>query len=152
MKSGASEAGDKMSFLQLMSVVGPSICLVHCLVMPILLGVLPVVGRNGLAHAVSDQVIAMIIVPICLLAIVPGYLQHRKKRVLVLLALGLAFVFLGSFLTRSILGGASEIPVCILGSICLITSSLVNRRLTGHGGTCNHDHRIEMAPTVVQAD
>jgi len=68
MKSGTREAGDKMSFLQVMSVLGPSICLVHCLVMPILIGVLPMLGRNCLAHAVSDEVLALIIVPIWFVA------------------------------------------------------------------------------------
>ena len=58
-----------------------SLCLVHCVGLPILLALLPFWGA---AYAPNEQVhwlLTLIAVPVGGLALIPGYLRHREKRI-----------------------------------------------------------------------
>ncbi|MBX9879296.1 MAG: MerC domain-containing protein [Candidatus Obscuribacterales bacterium] len=125
------------AFCNVLSVVGPSVCIVHCLTMPILLAVLPAFGLSRSVFGLSDQTIALIILPLCALAIIPGYFKHGKKRVLASMCFGFSLVIFGSFFADNLLGPSGEIPVNVLGSVFLITASVLNHRLRSCFG---HDH------------
>lgn len=125
------------AFCNVLSVVGPSVCIVHCLAMPILLAVLPAFGLSRSFFGLSDQTLALIILPLCALAIIPGYLKHGQKKVLVFMSLGFSLVIFGSFFAESLFGHIGEIPVNVLGSIFLIAASVTNHRLRSCFG---HDH------------
>lgn len=125
------------AFCNVLSVVGPSVCIVHCLAMPVLLAVLPAFGLSRSVFGLSDQTIALIILPLCALAIIPGYLKHGKKRVLASMCLGFSLVIFGSFFAEKLWGHSGEIPINVLGSVFLITASVLNHRLRSCFG---HDH------------
>lgn len=54
------------------------ICLVHCLILPFFLISLPLLARYYLTHPLSHFVLAIIIIPIALIALFKGYGQHKK--------------------------------------------------------------------------
>lgn len=137
MESNSSWMEKGAAFCNVLSVVGPSVCIVHCLAMPVLLAVLPAFGLSRNFFGVSDQTIALIILPLCALAIIPGYFKHGKKRVLTAMSLGFSLVIFGSFFADNVCGHTAEIPINVMGSVFLIAASVMNHRLRSCFG---HDH------------
>ncbi len=120
--------GTKSSAVEFMSIVGPSVCLVHCLATPLVVGLLPLIGTKHSLLGLNEQMLALIVVPLCTLALVPGYLKHGQKTVLGFMTAGIVLVLFGSFFADQVIAKGSELPISILGSICLIRAALLNRR------------------------
>ncbi len=132
MESNTSWSERGAAFCNVLSVVGPSVCIVHCLAMPVLLAVMPAIDLG-----ISDETLALIILPFCALAITLGYLKHGQKKVLASMCIGLSLVIFGSFFAENMIGPAGEIPINVLGSVFLIAASVMNHRLRSCFG---HDH------------
>lgn len=126
----------KSSVVEFMSIVGPSVCIVHCLATPLLLGLLPIIGTQYPVLGLNEQMLALIVVPLCALALVPGYLKHRQKEMLGFLCAGIVFILFGSFLADKVIAKGSELPISVLGSICLIRAALLNRRFCHCAAHC----------------
>ncbi len=128
--------------LNVLAVAGPSLCIVHCLAMPLLVAMLPVVGSHGMLAGVDEQMIALAVVPLCALAIVPGFLKHGRKRVVVMMLAGMACVLFGSFAADHVIQLGAEAPVVVLGSLLLASAGLLNIKLTACKQQCAfHAHR-----------
>ena len=120
------------------------LCLIHCLLTPILLILLPSLSflTSESEHEWLHRILLAVLPLLALAAFVPGYFRHRDKRVfywglpgIVLLAIGVV-VFEGQI--------GAQASVTIAGSLFLIRSHLLNRELcacceTGHDHT--HDSR-----------
>ncbi len=129
--------------LEILGVLAPVLCLVDCIVVPLALLVLPFVGVTHVMHGMSDQLLTLLMVAICVPAVVPGFLKHRQVRVLALMAAGFGAIFFAN-----IIGGAVDETVHFLltacGSACLIKANWDNRRLSRVSASescCSHDHR-----------
>ena len=129
--------------LEILGVLAPILCLVDCIVVPLALLVLPFVGVTHVMHGMSDQLLTLLMVAICVPAVVPGFLKHRQVRVLALMAAGFGAIFFAN-----IIGGAVDETVHFLltacGSACLIKANWDNRRLarvSASESCCSHDHR-----------
>jgi hypothetical protein len=118
----AATLGDRSAILL------SGLCLVHCLVLPIVAATLPWLawldGNENWVH----RGLLLAIVPISLLALASGCRRHRDRRVLLL---GLAALGLLSF---AALAGAAlprpwlETALTVLGSVALAASHLLNLR------------------------
>jgi hypothetical protein len=129
--------------LEILGVLAPILCLVDCIVVPLALLVLPFVGVTHVMHGMSDQLLTLLMVAICVPAVVPGFLKHRQVRVLALMAAGFGAIFFAN-----IVGGAVDETVHFLltacGSACLIKANWDNRRLSRVSASescCSQDHR-----------
>ncbi|MGE3682785.1 MAG: MerC domain-containing protein [Bdellovibrionales bacterium] len=67
------------------------VCIVHCLLTPLLVILVPFVGES-LAHSWFHVLIALLVVPVAIWALWTGYRRHHQARVLGLGAIGLAFI------------------------------------------------------------
>ena len=114
--------------LEVLSIVAPIICLFDCIVLPAITILLPFVSFKQMMHGVSDQMIAMIVLAICMTAIVPGFLKHRNKRVLVLFASGISLLFFVSFAGER-LDHFLHMSMTIAVSFLLIKANLENKKL-----------------------
>ena len=70
------------------------VCAVHCLVMPILIPLLPLVAGSFLAGETTESVILTVTLLIAAPTLFRGYLRHRKFRVPAIFLLGLLFLAL----------------------------------------------------------
>lgn len=104
-----------------------SLCAIHCLVTPLLVLALPVMGEFFEQEWVH-LAMALFVVPVGLFAFWSGYKHHRQQKVFALGVLGLSMV-----------GGASVAPhewvefwgtdiITVIGSIFLIVAHVLNRR------------------------
>ncbi len=115
-------------------IVLTSLCLVHCLVLPFLIAILPMLG----AHFAPDErihwALSYLATPVAVLALWPGYRQHGRRSVMLVGFIGLAMIFVGPLVSR-LSGELAEQVVTGLGGFELIGAHLMNRRLLG---CCKH--------------
>lgn len=130
-----TNTGSVRSVLETLSVVGPVICLVDCVVIPLVLALLPLSGIHHIYHGVFDQALAFIVVAICAPVIGTGFFKHRRKRVLILMSLGFGMMFFANFLGHCI-DDTLHTVVTVVGSILLIKANLDNKRFSKCG--CHH--------------
>jgi len=112
--------------------VGPWVsiaCAIHCMVSPIILGLLPMV------HASEAIETGLIVASVAIGAITigAGYREHRKQRVLVLLAFSLVFLTARFFVAQRF-----ETAAVITGAMLMAAAQFLNVRLQRH--CCHHDH------------
>ena len=115
-----------------LTTVGPWVsvaCAIHCMISPIILGMLPMVH---LSDAIETSLIAFSIL-IGVLTLGAGYREHRRARVLVLLALSIAFL-IGKYGVRE----ALETPMVVAGELLMAGAQFLNLRLQRH--CCRHHH------------
>lgn len=122
--------------LNVLAIAGPSLCIVHCLAMPLLVALLPVIGLRGALAGLNEQMISLAVVPLCALAIVPGFLKHGRKRVVAMMLAGMACVLFGSFAADHVIQLGAETPVVVLGSLLLAAAGLLNIKLTACKQEC----------------
>lgn len=138
---------EKPTIWQWLSIIGPSVCAVHCLAMPLIIAVLPIMGMKGLPLGLNEQVLALLVIPLCLMGLIPGYLRHRRKYVLYMMATGFSFIIFGSYWADSLLTNGAEVPFNLIGASILIVTSVTNYRLTHshahvHGACQAHQQNI----------
>lgn len=79
------------SFLDRLGISASLICLVHCLLTPVLIFSMPVAGQY-LSHQNFHLIIAVLVFPVAILALWMGYKIHHIKRILFFGGIGLAFI------------------------------------------------------------
>lgn len=115
-----------------LSKVGPWVsiaCAIHCMVSPILLAVLPIVP----ASEPIELALIGVSVAIGMITLLAGYREHRKARVLGLLALSLAFLGARFFVDERF-----ETASVVTGAMLMAIAQFMNVRLQRH--CCAHDH------------
>lgn len=128
------------SALEVLSIVGPIVCLVDCVVIPVLLMVLPLVGVHQIFHGMGDQLLLLLVLAICTPTITAGFLKHRRKSVMVLMVVGFALMFCANFAGHAI-DETLHLALSVLGSTLLIRANIVNRRLQKSSSSCcGHHH------------
>lgn len=105
------------------------ICLVHCLLLPLALVVVPLSALIVTWHEEVHVVFAGLLIPTTALAAYQGYRRHRQRRVLWWFGLGLSLVLIASFPGHEVLGVLGGTIVTMLGSILLIGGHWQNWRL-----------------------
>jgi len=115
-------------------IIASAICLVHCLAMPFLIALLPVLGLQFLESHESHLVLAAFIWAFALLAIVPSYLKHKKIPVLVGMCVGLGLVTFGVMYGHQFFGENGEMGCLVTGNLMLVAVHWYNR------GLCKCEH------------
>ena len=100
-------------------------CLLHCLLTPLLLSVLPLLGLSLLASDSFHAVFAVGVLLAAALALVPGYRVHRRASVLLLGVAGVSSVAIGAAMSH----GGAETALTVIGSLLLVSAHISNLRL-----------------------
>lgn len=112
-----------------------ALCLVHCLLIPVLLGFMPVLAETFIQHEHFHLVMVGFVLPVAALGLIPGYLRTRQVTAL---RWGFAGLFL---LTAAALGGHEmfgerlEMVVSVIGATCLFRAHWLN-----HAAKCKCPH------------
>ena len=113
--------------LDRLGLAASTVCLVHCLALPFVLTGLSAWGL-GAAHEAFHVGVALVTVPLALLAARPGYREHRNATVPALLGAG-ALAFLAGVAFHDGLSEAVVLGLSVLGSGLLLAGHLLNFRL-----------------------
>jgi len=109
------------------------LCAIHCLVVPLLLGVLPAVGLGFIAEHEFDLTIIGIAFVFAGLAARSGYRAHGDRRVVIGFVAAVSLLAFGHLLGED--GLAGRIP-SIIGGFSLAALHIVNLRKTRASCAC----------------
>ena len=113
-----------------------TICLIHCLLMPFVITMLPILGWQCLESKNAHHLLAFFVFSFALFAIVPGYLKHRRSNILLSMLAGLSLVLIATFLCGHQLPERLELPMITIGNLILVATHWQNRKLSA----CEHEH------------
>lgn len=102
------------------------ICAVHCLVLPLMLGLFPILASTSLHDTAFHQAMLWIVIPLSSIALGVGCRQHKDLYVIILGVLGLATLILTTLLGHSMLNLAGERAFSLAGGIVLSTGHVRN--------------------------
>lgn len=120
-----------------LGIAGSGLCLVHCLALPIVVGVLPSLGLAFLADEVVHEILAFALIAFAGLAFIPGYRRHRDRRVLGLMATGLGLILFATWGAAIVdLHGAGETVLSVAGSLFLISAHYLNHSFCKNCSVC----------------
>lgn len=96
------------------------VCVVHCLMLPVVLSLLPLWPAAEVFHAWLHPIFALILVPTTAIAAVTGFRKHRQRSIVVILAAGLAVILSAGVLGHAAPGATLETALTVAGSALLI--------------------------------
>lgn len=104
------------------------LCLLHCLLLPIAIVLLPFLGRFDESH--FHVQLLLLVIPVSLFALTLGYRRHADKRVLVSAGIGLALLIIGGTIVHAHYGVSADRALTILGSVILAVTHYRNSKLS----------------------
>lgn len=123
--------------LDMAGMTASTICLVHCLAMPVVIALIPAFAADLFESEWFHITLAFAVLIFCLLAFVPGYFRHKDKRLIGIGVTGISLVFFATFVARY-WGETAEISIVTVGNLVLVAGHLLNRKLT-HKVCCPGD-------------
>lgn len=113
-------------------------CAVHCLLMPVAISVMPLLGASGVTHfgPTVEHIMTLLVVASALAGVVWGYRRHRDLRFVFATAGGLAAYLVGHGFEERWYG----IGLAVVGALMLAGSSFLSARLSHscESATCTH--------------
>jgi hypothetical protein len=101
-------------------------CVIHCLLTPVVLSISAVSAHFLTSEEKTHRTLAVAIAALGALALVRGFRRHRSSRVLVLMAVGLVFIFGGAYWGDRLPSHAAEVLVTLAGSGFMIAAHRTN--------------------------
>lgn len=100
-------------------------CAIHCLAMPLLIAVLPLIGLGFLANERAELFLIAGAIGLAVGSLAWGVRHHRSWRALLILIVALAFIATA----RTAVEGTFEVVFYSIGGVLLASAHLVNRHL-----------------------
>lgn len=115
-----------------------SVCVAHCLVLPLMMAVLPALHQFHSLHSSTGfhYSMAALILPVAFYAFRRGHRVHKKMYLVALGALGVTLLLVGVASTS--FGWEIETPVSLVGSAILVFAHIRNWQLS-RCPICHHD-------------
>src|SRR5664279_2260769 len=107
-------------------VCASSLCVVHCLLTPVLLSISAVSAHFLPSEERTHRTLAVVIAAIGATALFRGYRKHRSSRVLLLMVTGLVFIFGGAWWGDHLPSHTAEVLVTLIGSGLMISAHRMN--------------------------
>lgn len=118
----------KSNTLDQVAVALSGLCLLHCLLLPIVIVALPFLGQFSDDHFHVQML--LVVVPVSLVALGTGFRRHRDARIILTGVAGLALLIVGSSIVHSRYGLLADSVVTICGSLILGLTHYANSRLS----------------------
>jgi hypothetical protein len=100
--------------------------MVHCVLTPVILSLAAVSAHFLPSEERVHRTLAIAIAAIGALAIIRGVRIHRRRRVVVLMAAGLAFIWVTAWWGDRLPSHTVEVGLTLLGSVLMIASHRLN--------------------------
>lgn len=115
------------AFLDKIALALSGLCLLHCLMLPLVVAVLPFLGQFGNDHFHAE--LLLFVIPLSVIALGVGYRRHRHAEVLVFGALGLIILAIGGTFVHDTYGEMADRAMTVTGSVILAFTHYQNFRL-----------------------
>ncbi|HAA74245.1 TPA: MerC domain-containing protein [Candidatus Latescibacteria bacterium] len=111
------------------AILGSTLCLVHCIILPGALVLFPSLFALGLTDEHYHAALLKLVVPLSLLALFMGYRRHRKFAVPLWGLAGLSILALPVVAGHDVLGESLERIFTIVGSVGIVVAHIRNQSL-----------------------
>lgn len=104
-----------------------SLCALHCLAMPVIVGMLPLLGLTFLADEQTEWTLIAVAFLLGLSSLLPGYVRrHRRWQPMAMFVFGAGLIMTVRLLFED--SQAVELIGVTLGGLCLMTAHALNLR------------------------
>ena len=119
---------ESAGLLDRLAIALSGLCILHCLAMPLLLIVLPIMGQFSEDH--FHQQMLLLVVPVSSFALLLGYRRHRHAGTLIGGIAGMLLLFVAGTWVHSEIGIIADRLTTIAGSLLLATAHFYNSRFS----------------------
>jgi cytochrome c biogenesis factor len=112
--------------LDRVAISASTLCMLHCLVTPLLLVAVPVISSTFMADEQFHKILVVFVLPISLIALFLGCTRHRDRIVLFLGSLGLVFLVSIAFVGHELLGEFAEKVGTVISGMILVVGHIRN--------------------------
>ena len=111
-----------------------AVCAIHCLCLPLLLGLFPALSSSIFGQEAFHQLLLWLIIPLSLFSLTLGCKRHKSKSVAVMGLIGLAILLFTAILGHDFLGEFYERVATLIGASAIATAHVQNFRLAKQAG------------------
>lgn len=115
------------------------LCLVHCLALPLLIALFPLLGASLIDHETFHQLILIAVIPTTAISLGAGYRRHRHAPVAVLGIIGVAALVFAAFALHTLHAHYLETWVTVAGGLTIASAHVGNFRRCRHAGHATGD-------------
>lgn len=119
--------------LDRLAISASALCLIHCLVTPVLLLALPIVASTMMADGEFHILMVAFVLPTSLAAFYLGVRRHRNRAIALLGAAGLLILVFAALMGHDLLGETGEKAATVAGSLLLASAHVRNYRSSRRG-------------------
>lgn len=120
------------SMLDTVAIALSGLCLVHCLALPIVIALFPLLSVTLIDHEAFHQIILIAVLPTTAIALIVGYRRHRRTSVAALGVAGVAALIVAAFALHSLHAHAMETWITVAGGLMLAAAHIQNFRQCRH--------------------
>lgn len=117
----------RQAFLDRIAVGLSGLCLLHCLLLPFAVAILPFLGQLDDDHLHKEMLI--FVIPVSLVALAVGFRRHGRVSVLYWGTAGLIVLILGALVVHNWYGPIADRMMTVAGSVILAFTHFRNFRL-----------------------
>jgi len=115
-------------------------CALHCALLPLVVTLLPLVGLSFLAGEAVEWILLALSAALGISSLCLGYREHRSRRALSVLAIGLALLAVGRMIEHLELSSIG-VPLLVAGGLIVAASHALNHFLCRNCGVCHSPHQ-----------
>ena len=133
-----SKRAEAVSFADRAGIWLSTLCVVHCVATPALISFSAVFAHLVPGEERTHRTLATFVAAAGAVALIRGFRVHGKRRILLLMALGLGFIFFGAWFGDRLPSHVWEVMVTLCGSVLMIAAHRMNHTFCNNCSTCVH--------------
>lgn len=106
-----------------------SLCILHCLLLPVLLVAYPIGIVVTLSDEIFHQIMVSVALPLSLVSLYVGYGHHKRNQLIVLGGIGIVMLVLPLTTPHELISESGETWLTVVGAVILCMAHVVNFRL-----------------------
>ncbi|MGI9329393.1 MAG: MerC domain-containing protein [Gammaproteobacteria bacterium] len=120
------------AFLDSLAVFISALCALHCLALPVLLLLFPLLIGSVLTEEDFHRLVLWVILPTSVIAVAAARYRHKDLRVLIWVGSGMVLLLLAAFWAHDHAPGWVDVSLTTLGGLILAIGHIRNLRLSRH--------------------
>ena len=106
-----------------------SLCILHCLLLPVLLVAYPIGIVVTLSDEIFHQIMVSVALPLSLVSLYVGYGHHKRNQLIAFGGMGLVMLMLPLLVPHELISESGETWLTVAGAVILCMAHVVNFRL-----------------------
>lgn len=140
----------KHNLLDKLGLATSLVCAIHCAVLPLVVGILPLIGMGFMAHGLFDWAMVGLAISVGSFSLLHGHKKHKKHAPICFFIPGIFIILISLFVLTHEDGcehsHEGEIPyhsiIMAIGGLLVAVSHFINMKLCKSCVTCHDDCEI----------